>query len=216
MNTNLAKQFAAAAVQFGPAQLPISDDDLISRLEAVQVSDNIYFAGVIRPQSSPAGWLPSDDKPIPVYLAVTGGTYSGFSDIGVDEGEIAIVGPEDGRTWSKITVYSPSEEVAANTLSMLTLNSGAAGFESASDLDKAGAAEALGISEADLDKLFSGGFLRLQYTAGILGVDYVSSSLVSLGAAGSVSVVVAKEDDAYAISVSSHDFSDDFNDDLNG
>ena len=81
----------------------------------------------------------------------------------------------------------------------LTLESAKGSFESATDLTKTEAAAALGVSEADLDKLFAGSYLRLAYNGGsVLSVDSSSAAAVSLGAGA---IVIEVADSVYSITV---------------
>ncbi len=95
----------------------------------------------------------------------------------------------------------PSIPTAAQTLGALTLSSTSSSFESASTLSNAEAATALGISEANLEGLFDGGFIRFAYGEGgasVYSVDSASDTSVSLGKGA---VVVSRSEDVYAITV---------------
>lgn len=93
----------------------------------------------------------------------------------------------------------PTVPTAAQTLASLTLTSSATSFTDASDLSKADAATALGITEAELDALMAGSYLRLVYnTDKVLGVDAADGANLSLGAAY---LKVTLAEDKYAIDV---------------
>lgn len=94
----------------------------------------------------------------------------------------------------------PSVPTAAQTLGELTLSSTGSSFETASNLTKENAAIALGISEANLESLFGGAFVRFAYgDSSVLAVDSASDASVSLG---NGAIVVSRSEDVYAITVS--------------
>ena len=66
-----------------------------------------------------------------------------------------------------------------------TLNSSKSSFSDASDLSKAEAATALGITGDELDDLMRGKYLRYSYNSGavVLGVDSANGTDLMLGAA---------------------------------
>ena len=93
----------------------------------------------------------------------------------------------------------PTVPTAAQTLASLTLTSSATSFTDGSDLSKADAATALGVTEAELDALMAGSYLRLVYnTDKVLGVDAADGANLSLGAAY---LKVTLAEDKYAIDV---------------
>ena len=93
----------------------------------------------------------------------------------------------------------PTIPTAAGVLTALTLTSSATSFTDASDLSKADAATALGITETELDALMAGSYLRLVYnTDKVLGVDAADGASLSLGAAY---LKVTLAEDKYAIDV---------------
>ena len=93
----------------------------------------------------------------------------------------------------------PTIPTASGVLASLTLTSSAESFTDGSDLSKADAATALGVTEAELDALMAGSYLRLVYdTDKVLGVDAADGASLSLGA-GYLKVTLAE--DKYAIDV---------------
>ena len=95
----------------------------------------------------------------------------------------------------------PTIPTAAGVLASLTLESSATSFSDASDLAKADAATALGITGDELDALMSGEYMRFAYGtnhAKILAVDSADGASLSMGA-GYLKVTYATE--KYAIDV---------------
>jgi hypothetical protein len=88
--------------------------------------------------------------------------------------------------------------ISRGVLATLTLKSSADTITTASDLTKAEAAEALGVTIDDLDALLDGSFLRFKYGSSLLGVDELDETGVSLGAG---LITVAVSDDTYSITV---------------
>ena len=92
-------------------------------------------------------------------------------------------------------------DLIPSTLAEVTLESSAASFTDASDLAKAAAATALGITAAQLDDLMAGKYTRFAYGtnhAKILAVDSADGASLSMGA-GYLKVTYATE--KYAIDV---------------
>ena len=86
----------------------------------------------------------------------------------------------------------------------LTVVSKATEFGSGSDLTQEECCEALGLTEEQLNGLFSGSFFRMAYgvnESSALSVVFVSPHLVILGAADTAEIQIAKINDLYTIQV---------------
>ena len=115
----LADQIATAIVQDG--RTGMTKSALVSLLTPYMASFSGYaYAGGIVDLTTSPGPVPKKT----VFVALSQGTYPGFADLSVDDGEIAIFG-WDLSAWSKTTAYTPASlyELQANKVTSISADS---------------------------------------------------------------------------------------------
>ena len=115
----LADQIATAIFEDG--RTGMTKSALVSLLTPLMASFSGYaFRGGIVDLTTSPGPIPKKT----VFVALSQGTYPGFADLSVDDGEIALFG-WDLSSWSKTTVYTPASlyELKANKVTSLSEDS---------------------------------------------------------------------------------------------
>ena len=106
MNEHLTNQIVAAIIQDGTVKMPAEELTPIVGAAVALLTTEYTFPGIVQPKTSPGSIL----QPT-LVVAVAGGTYPGYSNNSVNEGDIVFFTTTDGGSWAKVVAYSHSDNL---------------------------------------------------------------------------------------------------------